>query len=62
MLGLILHIFKILSNDVEDVKGNGSYIGFSKSPNVMSINKSFETQLNECANIQHLKNIIQEFM
>lgn len=47
---------------MEEVKGNGSYIGFSKSPNVMSINKSFETQLNECANIQHLKNIIQEFM
>jgi hypothetical protein len=28
----------------------------------MSINKSFDEQVNECVNIQHLKNILQEFM
>ena len=38
------------------------YIAFSKSPSVMSINKSFEEQVGDCVNVQHLKNILQEFM
>ena len=29
---------------------------------MMSINKSFEEQVGECASIQNLKNVIQEFM
>lgn len=70
MLGLILHVFKLISNEEEprggnggnNNGGNGSYGAFSRSPNVMSIRQSFESQLNECANLQHLKNIIQEFM
>jgi hypothetical protein len=46
MLGLILHVFKLISNE-EDPRGggssggNGSYGAFSKSPNVMSIRQSF---------------------
>jgi len=47
---------------VSTTTGGGSYGAFSRSPNVMSIRQSFESQLNECANVQHLKNIIQEFM
>lgn len=64
MLGLILHVFKLISSEEEPrtVANGGSYGTFSRSPNVQSIRQSFESQLNECANVQHLKNIIQEFM
>ncbi len=62
IIGLILQIFQSINETAETTSHYSRAISFSKSPNVMSINKSFEEQLSECANTQHLKNIIQEFM
>jgi hypothetical protein len=58
MIGLILQVFQSI-NDPEELPVRPNPIMFSKSPNMQSLNKSFEEQLSECVNIQHLKNIIQ---
>ena len=40
----------------------GGWQTVCRSPQIQSINRSFEEQLGECANIQNLKDVIQEFM
>jgi hypothetical protein len=68
MIGFILEIFHLInegkpaSSNPSRSSRNQSYVCISKSPNMQSINRSFEEQINECANTQNLKNIVQEFM
>ena len=62
IIGLILQIFQSINDSEDQVQvrgGSSAVVNFSKSPNIMSLNKSFEEQLSECVNLQHLKNIIQ---
>lgn len=60
MLGLIMTIFKELKE--EESTRNSNYTSFSRNPQVMSINKSFEERLNYNENIENIKNVVQEFM
>lgn len=67
MIGFILEIFHLINEgkpacNPSRSSRNQSYVCISRSPNMQSINRSFEEQINDCASTQNLKNIVQEFM
>ena len=71
MVGFILDVFSAINDEQsQEVTACGSRLSglgggwqtVSRSPQVQSINRSFEEQLGECANLQNLKDVIQEFM
>ena len=76
MLGLIQEVFTWVNEEANSTQG-GSRVSagsqwqallgpsrgiMSRSPQMVSISRSFEEQLTDCSNLQNLKDVIQEFM
>lgn len=72
MVGFILEVFSAINDEQSSQTMTagasrssglgGGWQTVSRSPQMQSINRSFEEQLGECGNLQNLKDVMQEFM